>query len=84
MNNANEDSISVHFRCAVLFSVNTFLCPNGKGDHNVTFSPQFLVLSAVMILAVRLSAEISGLSARVGECCEVTLRRRMIHEGVIR
>jgi hypothetical protein len=50
----------------------------------VTFSPQFLVLSAVMILAVRLSAEISGLSARVGECCEVTLRRRMIHEGVIR
>lgn len=73
MNAAKEDSFSVNFRCAVLFSVNTFLYPNGKGDHKVTFSPQFLVLSAVMVLAVRLSAEISGLSARVGVCCDVEL-----------
>lgn len=45
--NATKYSFLIHFGCAVVFSANTFLCPNGKGDQNVTVSSQCLVISTV-------------------------------------
>jgi len=47
MNIAIKYSFLIHFGRAVVFSANTFLCPNGKVDQNVTLSFQYLVISTV-------------------------------------